>query len=71
MIIQALVLYYSEETEQLLVDSNFLLEEGFPMKGEKNHYSCFSDFKQLNDQEIDFFTLSDHGNFKRKMYIHS
>lgn len=35
MRIQAQVPYYSEEMKQLLVDSNFLLEEEIPIKGGK------------------------------------
>lgn len=48
--IQAQVPFYSEEMKQLLVDSNFLLEEGIPIKGEKPNivnFFFFSDFKLL------------------------
>jgi hypothetical protein len=34
--IQAQVPFYSEEMKQPLVDSNFLLEEGIPIKEGKN-----------------------------------
>lgn len=41
MIIQAQVPYYLEEMKSLLVDSNFLLEEGIPIKGEKTLFIFF------------------------------
>ena len=69
MTIQTQAPYYSAAMRRLLVDSKFLLEEGFPKKEGKKSYiiHCFSDFKLLNDQLIDSFTLLfDHGNFKRK-----
>ena len=49
MRIQAQVPFYSEEMKQLLVDSNFLLEEGIPIKGGKPNIVkfFFSDFKLL------------------------
>lgn len=55
MIIQAQVPYYSEEMKSLLADSNFLLEEGIPIKGKNTVH--FSLTVLLNQKKLEICLL--------------